>query len=186
MTSVTRIVFLDRDGVINEFPGIGNYVTSWEEFRFVPKALDAIRWLTESGYELNVISNQGCVSRGRMTHEALQTLTAKMLKAIEAAGGAIGGVFYCIHETKDQCECKKPKTALFKQAARGRDVHWESTYFIGDSEEDMEAGKNIGCQTVLVLSGRVREAGVDSVHPKPDIVKKDLWEAVSWIIQRRS
>ncbi len=181
------VIFLDRDGVINEFPGKGEYVTRWEDFRFIPNAIDAIRRLKEAGFEIHVVSNQGCVSRGLLTLPTLQQMTNRMLKDIENQGGKIDGVFYCIHQTSDQCECRKPKTSLFREATRGRPVAWESTYFIGDSQEDVEAGKNLGCRTMLVLSGRIQNnQEVEGMSFKPDVVKKDLWEAVRWILEEKS
>ncbi len=33
-----RVIFLDRDGVINRYPGDSDYVKSWDEFHFLPKA----------------------------------------------------------------------------------------------------------------------------------------------------
>ncbi len=182
-----NFIFLDRDGVINEFPGKGEYVTRWEDFHFIPKAIDAIRRLKEAGFEIYVVSNQGCVSRGMITLSALEAMTNRMLKEIESQGGKIDGVFYCIHQTSDQCHCKKPKISLFMEATRGRPVEWESTYFIGDSQEDIEAGKNLGCRTMLVLSGRIQSnEEVESMSFKPDAVKKDLWEAVRWILEEKS
>ncbi len=182
-----NFIFLDRDGVINEFPGKGEYVTRWEDFSFIPNAIDAIRRLKEAGFEIYVVSNQGCVSRGMITLSALHEMTNRMLKDIENQGGKIDGVFYCIHQTSDQCECKKPKTSLFIEAMRGRPVDWESTYFIGDSQEDVEAGKNLGCRTMLVLSGRTHNnQEVERMSLKPDVVKKDLSEAVHWILEKKS
>ena len=180
----TKIIFLDRDGVINEFPGMGNYVTGWEKFRFLPDALGAIALLTREGYEIHIVSNQGCVARGLLTMADLQEITRRMLKEIEKKGGSVSGVHYCIHQTSDGCECKKPKTALFRQALRGKPVDLSSVYFIGDSEEDIEASHNLGCQSVLVLSGRVAEESLRSLKWEPDAVKKNLWDAVQWIIQK--
>ena len=178
-----KIIFLDRDGVINEFPGRGEYVTRWEDFHLLPSAKKAIALLTASGFEMNVISNQGCVSGGLLTLQELETITSKMLKGVESAGGRIHGVFYCIHKTADRCKCKKPQTALFHQAARGRDIDFSNAYFVGDSEEDMQAGENIGCRTVLVLSGRAQEEDLSRFLVKPQIVKKDLLDAAQWILE---
>ena len=180
------IIFLYRDGVINEFPGNDAYVTRWEDFHFLPNATKAIRRLKEAGFEIHVISNQGCVSRGLMTLAALQEMTNRMLKDIEKDGGKVDGVFYCIHQTDDHCECKKPKTTLFKEATRGKQIDWESVYFIGDSEEDIEAGKNLGCRTMLVLSGRIGKDNFQNLNVQPHFVKKDLWDAVNWILQEKS
>ncbi len=182
-----KVIFVDRDGVIGEFPGMGFYVTRREDFRFLPNAKEALALLTKAGYEILVISNQGCVARGLISQEDLGLMTQDMLKAVEAEGGKISGVFYCLHETKDQCECKKPKTGLFKEAARGRVIDFRSTFFIGDSAEDVEAGENVGCKKVLVLSGRTRHEEETANFPaKPDVIKKDVLEAAQWILANES
>ncbi len=181
-----KVIFLDRDGVINKFPGRSDYVTRWEDFHFLPNAAKAIKLLNSKGFEVMVVSNQGCVSRGLVTMAGLEEMTSRMLKMVEKNGGKISGVFYCVHQTSDYCECKKPKTTLFKEAIRGRPVDLESTYFIGDSEEDIQAGENLGCRTVLVLSGRTAAQEVDGFKAKPHFIKKDLWEAARWITQKKS
>ena len=74
-----KIIFLDRDGVINRFPGIGSYVTRLKDFHLIPDALNAINHLNEAGFEVNVISNQGCVSHKLITLRTLRHITRRML-----------------------------------------------------------------------------------------------------------
>ncbi|OIO38573.1 MAG: hypothetical protein AUJ71_02835 [Candidatus Omnitrophica bacterium CG1_02_49_16] len=181
-----KIVFLDRDGVINRFPGQSAYVTGLQDFHLIPGALRGIRRLADAGFEVNVISNQGCIARKLITPRALRGLTARMLTKVKKAGGRIQGVFYCPHQTSDQCFCKKPNTLLFKKALRGRKLDLSKVFFIGDSREDVEAAKRLGCRSLLVLSGRTRRRDLKKFEPKPDVVKKDLLEAARWIVQKRS
>lgn len=180
------LVFLDRDGVINRFPGKGLYLTRKEDFQFLPRTLTAIRLLSQAECELVVVSNQGGVSRGLMTLEELNAMTQQMLEAIRGQGGRIDQVHYCLHQTSDACECKKPKTALFEKTLRGRRGVFNSIYMIGDSEEDIQAGHAVGCQTVLVLSGRSAQADCADFSVKPNVIKNDLWEAAEWVLQRKS
>lgn len=179
------LVFLDRDGVINQFPGVGHYVTRLEAFRMLPGAAEAIGRLTRAGREVHVISNQGCVARGLITMRELDRITARMREEAAARGGRIDGVHYCVHQTTDECECKKPKTALFHRAAAGRPIEWARAVFVGDSEEDLRAGRALGCRTVTVLSGRLDPAALEALPLKPDAVKADLAEAVEWILQEK-
>ncbi len=178
--------FLDRDGVINRFPGKGKYVTKPSQLKILPGALEAITELTRAGYELAVVSNQGCVSRGLLTKKSLERMTRQMLQKIRLAGGRIRRVYYCVHQTKDRCDCKKPKTLLLKKALRGRRLDRSKIYFIGDSEEDVQAAKNFGCRSVLVLSGRLKKKDLTGLAVKPDAVKKDLREAARWLLRKRS
>ena len=181
-----KIIFLDRDGVINEFPGMGHYVVSLEEFRMIPGSARAVALLCEAGFEVHVITNQGCVSRGLLSEKWLEAIHDRMRREVGAAGGRFAAILYCPHQTSDACECKKPKPTLFLKAAAGRKVDFSSVYFIGDSEEDILAGKNVGCKTVLVLSGRTNSDNLAEISPKPDFIKRNLLEAAQWITQKKS
>lgn len=181
-----KLVFLDRDGVINRFPGKGLYVTEQSQFEFLPRSLDAIRELTQAGCELRIVSNQGCVSRGLLTKEALDRMTASMLADIEKSGGRIRQVHYCLHQKADNCDCKKPKTRMFREAIGGRALDMKEVFFVGDSLEDVEAGRDLGCRMALVLSGRTSEEDLPGFPAKPETVQKDLWEASRWILQKKS
>lgn len=177
-----RVVFLDRDGVINEFPGFGAYVTKWSEFRFLPGALEAIGLLTRAGYELHIISNQGCVSRGLISWEGLQEMTGLMLRRVVESGGAIAGVHYCPHRTEDACTCKKPHPELLWRAlGPARKDLMPSALFVGDSREDIQAARSAGCASVLVLSGRTRREDVGSLGIVPDRIEPDLLEVARWL-----
>jgi len=181
----TKFIFLDRDGVVNKDPaGAGkDYVTSWEDFEFLPGALEALKNLTDKGYKIVIISNQAGVGKGLYTKEGLYEITGKMLDKIESAGGKVHSIQYCVHKTEDNCDCRKPKTGMFKNAAKGVEIDFSKTYFIGDSKRDIEAGNNVGCKTVLVLSGKTKnEKEITNWSIKPDFVKKDLSEAIKVII----
>ena len=181
-----KVIFLDRDGVMNRFPGVGSYVISLKDFHWIPGALNGIKRLTKAGFEVNVVSNQGCVSHELITPRALRSLTRRMSMEAKKAGGEIQSVFYCPHRTSDQCLCKKPNTLLFKKALRGRKFDLSKVFFIGDSREDVEAARNLGCRALLVLSGRTKKKDLENFEPKPDVLKKDLLEAARWITKKKS
>ncbi|MCA9400426.1 MAG: HAD-IIIA family hydrolase, partial [Candidatus Omnitrophica bacterium] len=103
-----KVVFLDRDGVINQFPGNGNYVTRCKNFHFLPGALDAIKELSGRGYELFVISNQAGVGKGLFTQKKLDQITHKMLRGVKQAGGKIRKVYYSTSRSDSGCEFRKP------------------------------------------------------------------------------
>lgn len=184
--SAKKIIFLDRDGVINHFPGKGLYVVREDAFEFLPGALEALRLLHGAGYESHVVSNQGCVARGMISETDLGRLTDRMRAEVLRAGGCLTGVHYCIHQKTDNCSCKKPLTTLFEKALAGRPVDPASIAMIGDSEEDMEAARRLGFLKVLVLSGRTAVADLAAFAPTPDAVKGDLLEAVRWLLRQKS
>src|SRR5436853_2749383 len=102
-----KIVFLDRDGVINEFPGNGNYVTKLKDFHFIPGSLDALHILAQHRFSVFVVSNQAGVSKGIYSREKLNQITRKMLLGVRKKGGRIRKVFYCTHRSDAGCECRK-------------------------------------------------------------------------------
>lgn len=176
-----KVIFLDRDGVINRDP-MGGYVTKWEEFHFLDGAKEALKKLTQAGYEVIIISNQAGIGKGLYALKTLDEITEKMVAGIEEAGGKIHSAFYCPHRKEENCDCHKPKTGLFRQAAKDLDVDFSKTYFIGDGTMDIEAGKEIGCKTILLLSGKTKLEDRANWAHQPDYIFKDLLGAVNWIL----
>lgn len=174
-----KVIFLDRDGVINKDPGFGGYVTSWKVFEFLPGTLLALKKLKQAGFEVMVISNQAGVAKGLFTREDLDELTGNMLKEVEATGGRIRAVHYCLHRNEDNCDCRKPKTGLFSQAVKDLEINFSETFFVGDNRTDVLAAKVIGARSIFVLSGNTR---LEDLDVKPDFIASDLLNAVDKII----
>lgn len=179
-----NIIFLDRDGVINEFPGNGNYVTKIKEFRFIPGSLDAIRDLTAMGYKIFIISNQAGVGKGLFSKAKLKSINDHMLKYVAKAGGRIKRSFYCTHKSTAGCDCRKPKIGNLKRAFSLMKVNPRSakkTFFVGDTEADIKTGHTAGCRTIFVLSGREDRRYMRKWDVKPDFIVQNLKEAVDLI-----
>jgi D-glycero-D-manno-heptose 1,7-bisphosphate phosphatase len=144
-------VFIDRDGVINRKRPEPHYVTSWEEFEFLPGALEGLAALARTDARIIVVTNQRGIARGVYTEETLVDMHTRMKAAVEAAGGRIDAIYYCPHE--GGCECRKPATGMFERAARevpGADL--AEAVVIGDNVCDLEAAARLGCPSVLVGS----------------------------------
>ncbi len=184
-----KIVFLDRDGVINEFPGNGNYVTKVKDFLFVPGSLKAIRRLTEDGYSIFVVSNQAGVGKGIYSQNKLTRINRFMLKGVSREKGKIKKVFYCTHRSNDGCGCRKPGIGSIRKAFQIMKTSMREapgSFFVGDTESDILAGRNAGCQTIFVLSGRETRQSIRKWPVKPDYIAKNLWEATNIITYENS
>jgi len=177
-----KVVFLDRDGVINAYPGDKNYVTSWENFKFLPRSKEALVLLRKAGFSVFVVSNQAGVSKGLYTQKTLDEMTLNMLKEVRQAGGQIDGIYYCIHTSSENCSCRKPKTGLLEKAAKEHKFKLEGSFFVGDSMFDLQAAHAAGAKAVLVLSGKEKILNRDNWEEKPDFVFSDLFEAAQFII----
>ena len=183
-----KLVFLDRDGVINKFPGNGNYVTKVKDFHFLPGVFEALETLTDEGFKIFVISNQAGVGKGIYSKLKLQKITRKMLAEIRKRGGKIEKVFYCTHRSDYGCDCRKPAIGSVRRALGLMDkkIHLaKKAFFVGDTESDILAGHNAGCKTIFVLSGREDRRHMRGWKVKPDHVVNDLLEATR-IIQNGS
>jgi D-glycero-D-manno-heptose 1,7-bisphosphate phosphatase len=183
-----RVVFLDRDGVINKYPGHFKYVTSVSGFRLLPKVKEAIGRLIAGGCRLFIVSNQAGVGKGLYSQETLDAITADMLKQL-GPGIGFDGIFYCPHPSDRNCACRKPKTffidAAFAQLKKeGFEADREHSFFVGDSVIDIETGKAAGLRTVMVFSGRESRDNLESWSTKPDHTAADLFEAADLILYR--
>jgi len=184
---VTKGVFLDRDGVINRKPPEGDYITRREDLEILPGVIEGIAQLNRAGFRVMVVTNQRCVAKGLMTAVELELMHEGMLEFIAQAGATIDGIYYCPHEIEPVCRCRKPAPGMLLQAAREHGIELRASWMIGDSESDIEAGKNAGCKTARL--GAVKAAGRETEScPAPsvsaDIFAPSLLNAIGQILER--
>ena len=176
-----RIVFIDRDDVINIDP-IGDYVKKWEDFRFEEGALDALKAITDKGPEIILVSNQAGIGDGVYAEKELWNIHGRMIKKMTEEGIRIRGTYYCLHGKKEGCPCRKPETGLFKKAVKNIQFDPQKTYFVGDKATDVEAGKRFGIKTIFVRTGhgKADEPKLKG-SLKPDYIVNTLSDAVPLI-----
>ena len=149
-----RAVFIDRDGVICR--NRDDYVKTWDEFVFLRGSLQALCRLAGLDLPIVVVTNQSVINRHMVPVEIVEDINARMVRAIEAAGGRIDRVLICPHRPDEGCACRKPQPGLLLTAAEEFGLDLEESYLIGDAETDMRAGRAVGCHRYLVLTGRGR------------------------------
>lgn len=169
-------VFLDRDGVINEvLTKRVKFVNNPDDFHFLPGALEGIRLLTEAGFKLFVVTNQGGVGLGFMKSHMLEDIHKYMVKEISAAGGRIEEVAACIHKPHEGCLCRKPGPKMIVDLAESHEIDLARSYMIGDREVDIEAGNAAGTRTVFIGD----EVGVADYH------FASLLDAAQWLVNHK-
>ncbi len=176
-----KAVFLDRDGVINKYPGDRMYVTSLKKFKFLPRAKKAVALLTGKGYRIFIASNQAGVGRGIYAQSTLDKITLRMTEALEKEGGRITRAYYCTHRKDAGCACRKPKPGLLKKAAREYGLDLEKAFFVGDTIRDVLTAKAAGCKSILVLTGKEKLKNRQRWEAEPDFVFKDLLSAAEFL-----
>jgi D-glycero-D-manno-heptose 1,7-bisphosphate phosphatase len=138
-----KALFLDRDGVINVEV---NYLYKIEDFVFIDGIFELCRYYQNLGYIIVVVTNQSGIARGYYTKEDFERLTSWMLKEFEKNGVKISKVYYCPHhpDISGECECRKPKAGMLKEAQAEFNIDLGASVMIGDKERDIEAGLNAG------------------------------------------
>lgn len=151
----TRLVLLDRDGVVN-FDS-SEYIKSPAEWCPIPGSLAAIASLNAVGIHIALCSNQAGIGRNLFSPRDLASIHARFSKELAAAGGHIDLWRYCPHAPEANCTCRKPGTAMLTDAMAELGVDPCATLFVGDSATDMQAALAAGCGGVLVRSGKSAE-----------------------------
>lgn len=188
-----RAIFMDRDGTVSDEVG---YVNDLGRYRLLPGSAEAIRRINQSGFLAFVITNQSGVARGLFDETLLRQVNETLARWLLEEGARLDGIYVCPHHPdvgeapwRQQCECRKPRPGLLRQAAREHDVDLSASYMIGDTVLDIEAARNAGATGVLVLTGygkgdlkyRMAQRGLTPAH-----VAADLLEAVEWILDREN
>ena len=161
-----KAVFLDRDGTINQYVG---FLTKPEQFELIPEVPAAIKLINKSGYLAIVVTNQPVIARGDCTWEGLQMIHDKMETELGKAGAFLDGIYVCPHhpdkgfegerpEYKVACDCRKPGSGLILRAARDFNIDLSQSIMIGDSDNDIEAGRQAGLRDCIKVERNVAGA----------------------------
>lgn len=186
-----KAIFLDRDGVINVF---GDFVTTPDKLFIKEDAPGAIKRINESRYLAICITNQPVVARGETSFGTLKEIHNKLEDLLGEGGAYLNDLYFCPHhpdkgfegeipELKIDCDCRKPKIGMLLKAKKDYNIDLSQSWFVGDTNQDVQTGINAGCRTILVTSG---DPNPKRVYPdaKPDFVCKDLAEAVELILSK--
>ena len=175
MTNKKIAIFLDRDGVINKEIG---YLSNPDDLEIIKSSIEALKILKQNGYLLIVITNQAGIARGYYSVETLNKIHNKMKQLLKKYNIILDEIFYCPHhpDFTGPCECRKPRPGMILKAKDKYNIDLHNSYMIGDTLNDIEAGINAECKTVLVLTGYGRKEREKIDKIKPDFIYKSLLE----------
>jgi len=143
-----RAVFLDRDGVINRAivrDGKPYPPQNLNELEVFPGMLEDLERLHSAGFMLIVVTNQPDVARGTQCREMVEIINAAIKSQLP-----IDEFFVCYHDDADHCHCRKPKPGALQQSAEKYSLNLKDCFMIGDRWSDIEAGRSVGCKTILI------------------------------------
>jgi D-glycero-D-manno-heptose 1,7-bisphosphate phosphatase len=177
-------VFLDKDGTLVDNVA---YNADPDRVTLTRRAGEGLRQLRRLGFELVVVSNQSGVARGLFPESALAGIEARVRELLAEEGVSLAAFLYCPHHPAGvvvgyarHCSCRKPSPGLLQRAASDHDLCLDASWMIGDTLDDVDAGRRAGCRTILLDSGGETEWRVTDARV-PDYVVADLWLAARTI-----
>ena len=146
-----KVIFLDRDGVVNHEVG---YLHKVEDFKFIDGVFNACQYFQSLGYQIIIVTNQSGIARGYYGEQEFHMVNNWMLGQFKDNNIEILDVFFCPHGPESNCDCRKPKPGMFNQARDKHDINMNHSWMIGDKEVDIQAANAAEIQsTILVKSG---------------------------------
>ena len=179
-----KIIFLDRDGIINIKAKKGEYIKHWKDFVLIEENILGLKKLSKAGYKFIIISNQAGVGRGLLTKKTLQNLDTNMKKKLDKLGINILSSYYCVHHWNKNCECRKPNPGLFFKASEEWNLRLDKTLYIGDDKRDCIASFNSNCKSVFI--GKNNDVKNINKKYKPLYVSTNINKVSSKIIKYMS
>lgn len=180
-----KAAFLDRDGVINKDKA---YVSCWEDFEFVPGAIEGMKLLQGAGYALVVVTNQSGLARGYYSEAQYNALTQRMSTVLNRTGVELAGVYHCPHhpngvmaELSVSCNCRKPAPGLLLQAASELNLSLQDSFLIGDKPSDILAARAAGVAKAYAVSSDNPESVLE--HMQADGHFDNLLACAQYLLQ---
>ncbi len=175
-----RWVFLDRDGTLNEPPPPGEYVERPQQLRLLPGAAAAVRLLNRAGVWTALVTNQRGVALGRMSAADLDAIHARLGELLARDGARLDAIYACPHGL-GECDCRKPQSGMLLQARREQPtLEFAQAAIVGDSDNDVQAGRQLGLRTVMIVRGGHAQEGAKEA----DLLAGDVLEAVGLLLGR--
>lgn len=160
-----KAFFFDRDGVINQAPPRGIYITSLDQIVLMEDISEVMQAVRQAGFLVIIVTNQPQIAKGTLTTEGLFQIHRYLQNSLS---GLIDAIYYCPHQDSDHCRCRKPAPGLLKQATKDLGIDLENSYFLGDSYKDVLAGEAAKCRTIF-LHNEYNHAERPLCHPTYEI-----------------
>lgn len=159
-----RAIFLDRNGTLN-VDAADEVVDSVDKVWLMKGVLDGMKVLATLDYQLIILTNEVGLARKRFTPEQYHAINNKVLELMAPSGATIAKTYVCPHEPFENCECRKPKTGMVKQALVDfPDIDLSNSWVIGDKLSDVGLASAIGAHMVLVdATGKYTEDTAEHV-----------------------
>lgn len=201
---MTRGIILDRDGTLIDVvrdEEAGAIVTAFHprQVRLLAGVVEGLSALAAAGFRFAIATNQPGPAKGQYSRDAVAKTNAEVVAQLAAKGIAIEHVAVCMHHPEGgtggdaslvgPCACRKPKPGMILECVQALGLDPASSWMVGDTSSDVEAGAAAGVSTALVFDPRrcelcpLRE-GVGTLRRSPDLHGRNLAELASRILAR--
>ena len=165
-----KIIFLDRDGVINYDYG---YVSQIDKFEFIEGIFEACKYFQKLNYEIIIVTNQSGIGRGYYNEKEFYTLTQWILDRFKEHEINILKVYFCPHSPEEKCRCRKPNIGMIENACKDFDIDLDNSWLIGDKITDIQTAINANIKNYILIDSK-----------DPDIITaKSLLDTINIIIK---
>jgi len=121
----------------------------------LPGVVEGLKRFRNIGVRFFIVTNQSKISRGICTEADVVACIDRVTHLLKEEGITIEGAQWCPHRSEDACDCRKPKTGMWKALQqRFSDLRASETVMVGDSDRDVLLGQAIHCTTARILSPR--------------------------------
>jgi len=145
-----RIIFIDRDGVINKKPKKGCYVTNPNELIFLNNNLNYLMFLSKFDFKFIIVTNQAGINRGMINKKDYKKINNKISRVFKKKKINLLEIFTCPHHWIENCNCRKPRAGLFFNISKKYNLNLGQYVFIGDSISDMETTKETYSKGIFI------------------------------------
>lgn len=179
------IVFLDRDGTINQDSG---YVTSADRVVLIPNAAKSLARMRNAGFALVVVSNQSAVGRGMASLADVISTNEEVQRQLlsEDSAAIVDQILFSTSAPGQGDDCRKPGVGLLRDLNKDLIYDPTTSWVVGDKLSDIEFGLNANLpirNCILVLTGEGKKHRQQL--PKGVLVADDLAQAASFIVGGR-
>jgi histidinol-phosphate phosphatase family protein len=143
-----RALFVDRDGTINrDCP----YCRDPSQIIIYEDTVELIKEYQSKGYLIIIVTNQSGINRGYFSVDEFNKFQEELIKKLRDRGVNITDTFYCPHKPEENCECRKPKTGMIKDAVKKYDIDIKQSVIVGDRDDmEGEIGRKLGMKYIIL------------------------------------
>ena len=169
---MSKCVFLDRDGVLNEDDP--NYTYELSKFKILPGVPEALRLIKQQGFLLIVVTNQSGIAKGLYSIEQMNACHEYLERHCDHSIDKF--YFSPYHKTVTNSLLTKPDSLMFERAIAKFNIDISKSWMVGDRGRDLIPARKLGIKTIQI-GDEVEEA------ERGEYKVKGLLEAATLILK---